>query len=136
MMVLSLGIDRARVTLVMNRASIGTERRIWCRNAVLQFGRFGCKRAHDRLVMAGCAGPVIGEMDDTEDGKMLGSLGCRIGETKALCKTLSACTLCQVWMNSRPAETRNRRQRIHNLLFLGPSNMIRKRLGSALDITG
>jgi len=51
---------------------------------VLQFGRSGCKRAHDRLAIAGCAGPVIGEIDDTDGGKVLGSPGCKIGETNAL----------------------------------------------------
>lgn len=83
-MLLNLEIDSANITVVTYRASIGTERRIWCRNAVLQLGRLGCKRAHDRLVMAGCAGPVIGEMEDTTDGKLFGSPGCRIGETNAL----------------------------------------------------
>lgn len=71
--------------VVKNRASGGTERRMWCKNAVLQFGSLGCKRAHDRLVIAGCAGPVIGEMEATDDGKVLRSPGCRIGETNALC---------------------------------------------------
>jgi len=37
--------------------------------------------------------------------------------------------------NSRPAEIRNRCKRIHNLLLLRPSDVIRKRLRSALDIT-
>jgi len=34
--------------------------------------------------MDGCAGPVMGEMADTEDGRVLGSPGCKIGETNAL----------------------------------------------------
>jgi hypothetical protein len=51
---------------------------------VPQFGRLGCKRAHDRLVIAGCAGPVIGEIEDTADGNVLESPGCRMGETNAL----------------------------------------------------
>jgi hypothetical protein len=83
-MALSLGIERARVMVVRNRASSGTESRVLCRNAVPQFGRFGCKRAHDRFEIAGCAGPVIGEIDDTDEGRVLGSPGCRIGETNAL----------------------------------------------------
>ena len=40
-MLFKLGIDRANVTVVTYRASIGTERRIWCRNAVLQLGTLG-----------------------------------------------------------------------------------------------
>ena len=39
--VLSFGMERARVTVVMKRARRGTERRIWCRNAVLQLGTLG-----------------------------------------------------------------------------------------------
>lgn len=77
-------MESARVTVVRNRASGGTERRMWCKNAVLQFGRLGWRSAHDRLAMEGCAGPVIGEMDLTDAGRVFGSLGCRIGETNAL----------------------------------------------------
>lgn len=39
--VFNLGIVNARLTAVRNRASGGTERRMWCTNAVLQLGTLG-----------------------------------------------------------------------------------------------
>ena len=81
---LNLGMLNTNVRVVMNRARGGTERRMWCRNAVLQFGRLGCRSAHDSFEIAGCAGPVIGEIDFTGEGRVLGSPGCRIGETNEL----------------------------------------------------
>ena len=101
---------------------------------MLQFGRFECKRAHDRLEIAGCAGPVIGEIEATEDGKVLGSPGCRIGETNALCHISDRYTLKHSGSNIRPAEISNGGKRVHNLFLLGPGDVDRERLRSALDI--
>lgn len=81
---LYLRMETANMTVVMKRAMRGTERRMWCRNAVLQLGTAGCRSAHDRLEMEGCAGPVIGAMDLIADGRVLGLDGCRIGEVKGL----------------------------------------------------
>lgn len=69
---LYLRTDRASMAVVMNRAIRGMERRMWCRNAVLQLGTPGCRSAHDRLEIEGCAGPVIEEMDLSADGRVLG----------------------------------------------------------------
>jgi hypothetical protein len=108
---------------------------MWCKNAVLQFGRFGCKRAHDRLEIAGCAGPVIGEMECTADGKVLASPGCRIGETNALCHVRNRIKYSgEPFANLRPAEISNRSKRVHDLFLLWPGDVGRKRLRSALDI--
>lgn len=81
---LYLRMEMASMTVVMKRAMRGTERRMWCRNAVLQLGAAGCRSAHERLEMEGCAGPVIGAMDLIAAGRVLGLDGCRIGEVKGL----------------------------------------------------
>lgn len=85
---LMLRRDRARVTVVRKRASGGTKRRMWCKKAVLQLGLFGWIKAHERLEIAGWAGPVIGEMDVRVDGSVFGLPGCKIGEANALVDTL------------------------------------------------
>jgi hypothetical protein len=51
---------------------------------VLQLGTPGCSRAHDNCVIDGCAGPVMGDMAATAEGRVLGSPGCKIGDTNAL----------------------------------------------------
>lgn len=81
---LMLRKDRAKVTVVKKRARGGTESRIWCRNAVLQLGLVGWSNAHDRLEIAGWAGPVMGAMDANEDGRVFGLPGCKMGEANAL----------------------------------------------------
>lgn len=78
---------------------------------------------------------MIGEMDDTDAGKVLGSLGWRIGETNAL-YDVNGCALRSQVVNLRPAEARDRGERVHDLLLLGPGDIIWQRLRSALDITG
>lgn len=94
---------------------------------MLQLGRFGCKRAHDRLEIAGCAGPVIGDIEATEDGRVLGSPGCRIGEANALCHISDRYTLLtDSASNIRPAEISNRGKRVYNLFLLGPGDVHRE----------
>ena len=51
---------------------------------MLQPGSSGCRRAHDRLEIDGCAGPVIGLIDLTDAGRGLGFPGWSIGDTNAL----------------------------------------------------
>jgi len=51
---------------------------------VLQLGVLGCRRAHERAVIDGWAGDVIGEIDFTAFGSVFGFVGCRIGETNGL----------------------------------------------------
>lgn len=51
---------------------------------MLQVGTLGCSNAQDRFEIEGWLGPVIGEMALTKDGKVLGSAGCRMGDTNAL----------------------------------------------------
>lgn len=74
-------------------------------------------------------------MDDTDAGKVLGSLGWRIGETNAL-YDVNGCAFRGQVVNLRPAEARDRGERVHDFLFLGPGDIIWQRLRSALDITG
>lgn len=76
--------ESARVTAVRKRARGGTERRIWCKNAVVQLGTSGWSSAHDRLEIDGCAGPVIGEMDFTAAGRVFRFEGFKIGEMNGL----------------------------------------------------
>lgn len=110
---------------------------MWCKNAVLQFGRLGWRSAHDRLEMEGCAGPVTGEIDFSDTGKVLGSLGCRIGDTNALQSWSVKDGLSKTErkdQNLRPAQTRDRCERVHNLFFLWPGDIAGQRLRSAGDV--
>jgi hypothetical protein len=85
---LNFSTDSAKVMVVRKRARRGIERRILCRKAVPQLGLFGWSNAQDRLEIDGWAGPVIGEMDLTAAGKVLGFPGCKIGEINALIKKI------------------------------------------------
>jgi hypothetical protein len=47
---------------------------------VLQLGVLGCRSAHEREDIKGCAGDVTGETDLTGRGKGFGSVGWSMGE--------------------------------------------------------
>lgn len=81
---LRLRKESARVAAVKNRARGGTERRIWCRKAVLQLGLLGWSSAQDKLDMAGCAEPVTGEIDANDEGSVFEVPGCKMGDTNDL----------------------------------------------------
>lgn len=80
--------------------------------------------------MDGCAGPVMGEMADTEDGRVLGSPGCKIGETNALYHISVQNFKKRTRSYLRPAKIGDRCQRVHDLFLLRPSNVSWKRLWS------
>ena len=61
--------------------TLGNSRKTWVLNVLTQLGSAGCKRAHERRVIAGCAGATVGAADAREMGRE-DVVGNRIGDLK------------------------------------------------------